>query len=80
MRNFYLQREASMATFQISKEVSFTYKYGEENGKQFVEGEFFEGDGMTKLGISLKVVQESKQEAIDSISRYAKLIGSDITK
>lgn len=69
-----------MATLNINKKVNFTYSYGEENGKQFVEGEFFEGAGMAKLGISLKVVRDSREEAIDTIHRYAKLIGGDFAQ
>jgi len=69
-----------MATLNINRRVNFTYTYGEEEGKQFVEGEFFKGPGMIKLGVSLRVTSESRKEAIDAICRYAKLIGGEFSE
>lgn len=69
-----------MATFDVNSEVSFTYSYGEEDDKQFVKGKFISRSSNSPLGVSLKVARKTREEAVDAIHRYAKLIGNDIGK
>jgi hypothetical protein len=67
-----------MATFDVNSDVSFTYNYREEAGKQIVEGEFFSRPSNSSLGVSLKVACKTREDAVNAISHYAKLIGSDV--
>lgn len=69
-----------MATFNINPAVCFTYGYGEENGKQFVEGKFLSRSDNSAFGISLKVSRNTHDEAVDAIHHLAKLIGNDVAK
>ena len=67
-----------MATFDINPNICFTYGFGEEDGKQFTEGEFLSRSDDSSFDVSLKVSRQTREEAIDAIHRYAKLIGNDI--
>ena len=67
-----------MATFVINPKICFNYGYGEEDGKQFTEGEFLSRSDHSSFDVSMKVSRQTREEAIDAIHRYAKLIGNDI--
>jgi hypothetical protein len=67
-----------MATFDINSDVGFNYNYSEEDDKQVVEGQFFSRSSNSSLGVSLKVACKTREEAVNAIHHYAKLISCDI--
>jgi hypothetical protein len=69
-----------VATFDINPDVYFTYGYGAEDGKQFIEGKFFSHSDNSSFGISLKVSRKTREEAVNTIHHLAKLIGNDVAK
>jgi hypothetical protein len=64
-----------MSTFKITEKVNFTYTYREEAGKQIVEGEFYTGDGVDRLGVVIKVDRSTREQAVDDMHKYAKVVG-----
>jgi len=64
-----------MSTFEITKNVSFTYNYSKKESKQTVEGEFYTGSGADRLGVRIRVDRNTREQAIDDIQKYAEAVG-----